>query len=404
MAPVILARAGLRYALKVHGSDLSYTVLPDLERFRPYAERGVREGAAGSWSAPRTSPSASAWPSTSPRHTPRSGSGRRASTPICSRRSPRPSAVRACGRSRRASEPPTRRRTPKRRGTPSAAGAPEPEGSGEGPARERSAWDRDARGAADAVEWFAQGDGARVVFVGKLIVSKGVDLLLAAWPLVHRANPEARLLVVGFGAFAAGLERLWAALAGGDLEPLAELAERGRGLEGGEDAPLAMLGAFLASLPEGYRGRRPRQRPAASSSPAGSSTTRSARSSPPPTRWSSRAPSPRRSGWSPPRRPRPGCCRSRRRTRVPPRSAASSPRPSPGRPASSSPFALDEDAVGAIADRLDRWLALDDGERTTASAALRATVERRWSWRGVASGVLAAAAGELGELPRPLGD
>src|SRR5919198_758089 len=37
MGPVVLARAGLRCALKVHGSDLSYTVLPHLERFRPYA-------------------------------------------------------------------------------------------------------------------------------------------------------------------------------------------------------------------------------------------------------------------------------------------------------------------------------------------------------------------------------
>ena len=41
MAPVVLARAGLRYALKIHGSDLSYTVLPELERFGPYAREAV---------------------------------------------------------------------------------------------------------------------------------------------------------------------------------------------------------------------------------------------------------------------------------------------------------------------------------------------------------------------------
>ena len=41
MGPVILARAGLDYALKVHGSDLSYTVIPDLERFRPYAQEAL---------------------------------------------------------------------------------------------------------------------------------------------------------------------------------------------------------------------------------------------------------------------------------------------------------------------------------------------------------------------------
>ena len=47
-----------------------------------------------------------------------------------------------------------------------------------------------------------------MVFVGKLIASKGVELLLAAWPLVLAREPRARLMVVGFGAFRAGLEEL----------------------------------------------------------------------------------------------------------------------------------------------------------------------------------------------------
>ena len=42
MGPAILARAGLGFAIKVHGSDLSYTVIPDLDRFGPFAEEGVR--------------------------------------------------------------------------------------------------------------------------------------------------------------------------------------------------------------------------------------------------------------------------------------------------------------------------------------------------------------------------
>ncbi|HEU4980349.1 MAG TPA: glycosyltransferase family 4 protein, partial [Solirubrobacterales bacterium] len=41
MGPAILARAGLRFAIKVHGSDLSYTVLPHRERFAPYAREGT---------------------------------------------------------------------------------------------------------------------------------------------------------------------------------------------------------------------------------------------------------------------------------------------------------------------------------------------------------------------------
>ena len=44
MGPVILARAGLRFAIKVHGSDLSYVVRPHPERFVPYAREGTDAG------------------------------------------------------------------------------------------------------------------------------------------------------------------------------------------------------------------------------------------------------------------------------------------------------------------------------------------------------------------------
>ena len=52
-----------------------------------------------------------------------------------------------------------------------------------------------------------------VSYVGKLIVSKGVDLLLAAWPLVVGAVPDARLVVVGFGTYREALGRFVDALA-----------------------------------------------------------------------------------------------------------------------------------------------------------------------------------------------
>ena len=84
-----------------------------------------------------------------------------------------------------------------------------------------------------------------MVFVGKLIASKGVDLLLAAWPLVVERVPEAKLVIVGFGAFREGLERLAADLAAGDLD--AARATRGEnGLE------LRYLAAFLDDAPDGY--------------------------------------------------------------------------------------------------------------------------------------------------------
>ena len=44
----------------------------------------------------------------------------------------------------------------------------------------------------------------------------------------------------------------------------------------------------------------------------------------------------------------------------------------------------------AIAERLLRWLQLPPEQGAEASAALRATVERLWSWEGVAQRALAA--------------
>jgi glycosyltransferase involved in cell wall biosynthesis len=117
-----------------------------------------------------------------------------------------------------------------------------------------------------------------VAFVGKLIVSKGVDLLLAAWPLVHAAHPEARLEIAGFGEYEDGLRRLQAALGRGDLDDAREVARLGRGLEGGEEKPLKILSAFLSDPPDGYA----ELRRARSSSSAASSTTRSPPSSPGP--------------------------------------------------------------------------------------------------------------------------
>src|SRR5207342_913550 len=71
------------------------------------------------------------------------------------------------------------------------------------------AFGRDPSLAAPAIREYAAAEGPKVIFVGKLIVSKGVDLLLAGWPLVCAENPEARLLIAGFGEFADGLRRLF---------------------------------------------------------------------------------------------------------------------------------------------------------------------------------------------------
>ena len=109
-----------------------------------------------------------------------------------------------------------------------------------------SSFDRDVAEAVAALDTVEPGDRL-VVFVGKLIASKGVELLLAAFPLVLAREPRARLVIVGFGAFRPGLERLAEQLAAGDLEAAAQTrAEDGR--------ELPQLRAFLAtSADDAYR-------------------------------------------------------------------------------------------------------------------------------------------------------
>ncbi len=90
--------------------------------------------------------------------------------------------------------------------TPSGRGRPEEAAAGLRELAERlrggetAALGGDA-GAADALAGLDPARDRIVSYVGKLIVSKGVDLLLAAWPLVVARVPEARLVVVGFGTY-----------------------------------------------------------------------------------------------------------------------------------------------------------------------------------------------------------
>jgi len=76
-----------------------------------------------------------------------------------------------------------------------------------------------------------------VIYVGKLIHSKGVHSLLSAFARVRRETP-ARLLVVGFGTFREGLQALTRSLSTGDERSAERLAELGRLLEGGPAEPL----------------------------------------------------------------------------------------------------------------------------------------------------------------------
>ena len=394
MGPAILARAGLRYALTIHGSDLSYAVLPELDRFGPYA-REACEGAAGilvgsSHIAARLRQAVD---------DPETNAKVRLGPPGVDTELFAPIPV--ASRSERLRE----------MGAGLGGG-----GAGRGlggfgrsetqestnPATE-SAWDRDLGRAAEAVEWFADAEGPRIVFVGKLIASKGVDLLLAAWPQIHAANPGARLLIVGFGAAERALIDVWSGLERGDLGPLRELALRGRGLEGGADERLSMLSAFLDDLPPGYAdaaraaagsvrfaGRLEHGEVAAPVSAADALVFPSTF----PEAFGMVAAEAASAGVLPVSASHSGAAEVSREL------AAGLPEAS----ADLVSFPLDDGAVGAIAARVNDWLALPGDLREQSARSLRETVVRLWSWHEVARGVLLASAGELEGLKLPSED
>src|ERR1700761_2608183 len=251
------------------------------------------------------------------------------------------------------------------------------------------------------VEEFAPGDAGRdpvVAFVGKLIVSKGVDLLLAAWPLVRAANPRARLQLAGFGAYEDGLRRLAAALDRGDLEDARAVAAAGWALEGGEEKPLKILSAFLADPPPGYAeaaraaagsvewlGRLEHDEVAALLPHAEALVMPSTF----PEAFGMVAVEAASAGTLPISAGHSGMREVSERL--------SADQPPAVAPLTS--FPIEPGAVQEIAHRLDRWLELPEVTRAEARATLVDTVARLWSWEGVARGVLDAAAGNLGALP-----
>jgi glycosyltransferase involved in cell wall biosynthesis len=248
---------------------------------------------------------------------------------------------------------------------------------------------------------FRPAEGARppvVAFVGKLIVSKGVDLLISAWPLVRAAHPEARLQIAGYGEYEEALRRLLAALDRGDLEDAQEVARLGRALEGGPAEPLSILSAFLADPPRGYReaargmassvellGRLEHDEVARLLPGADALVMPSTF----PESFGMVAAEAAACGTLPVSAGHSGMREVSRQL------AAALPREI-GRLTS---FPVREGAVEAIAERLNGWLALSEPQRVAAREALVATGRRLWSWEGVALGAIAACQGQMDRLP-----
>jgi glycosyltransferase involved in cell wall biosynthesis len=375
MGPVIVARAiggRVPYAVKVHGSALEYVVRPNRERFLPYAREGLEQ--AGGVLVGSRHTGESLWEVMD--------------------------------------NPPLRART--RLGPPGVDAqefVPLPPADARARARELAdriehssgGWGGE-KGAAEALRRLDPERERIVGYVGKLIVSKGVDLLLAAWPDVFAAAPDGRLCVIGFGTFRDGLEQLARALAAGDLDAALDIAARGRELEGGERSELSYLRAFLEGL-EGDRrdsyleaasraferveftgrlehGDLPAVLPAFQAQVVPSTF---------PEAFGMVAVEAAACGALPLSAAHSGLAEVTRQLepvvddRV--------------RPLLS--FELGPGAVEQIARKLTEWLTLDEGERARAREALSGEARKRFGWEGVANGVIAAAEGRLDELPEP---
>src|SRR4051812_35578137 len=202
MGPVVLARAGVPCAVKVHGSALEYVVKPHPDRFLEPALEGLANARAVLVGSRHTAESLWATVGDDVRARTRLGPPGVDIEEFAPRAPQQAAAALHALAERLAAEAPAA-------------------GGGDAFARDHAAAGR-ALATLDATR------DPIVAFVGKLIVSKGVDLLLAAWPLVLARAPAARLVVVGFGSYREGLEALQAALAAGDLERAVEIAEAGR--------------------------------------------------------------------------------------------------------------------------------------------------------------------------------
>jgi len=373
MGPVILARAGLEFAAKVHGSDLSYTVRPHPERFVPFA----REGAA-----------AAAGLLVGSRHTAESLWETIPDPSLPEKTRLGPPGVDLDRFHRRSQEEAVR-------AVLELATRLDDEGS----TAAGDSFSRDGPAAASAIREWVEGS-PRVLFVGKLLVNKGVDLLLAAWPLLVREHPEARLLLVGFGDYEAGLERFWSGLERGDLDEAREVAAAGRALEGeAPEEPLAILSAFLADSPEGYA----EAARAASGSVALSGRLEHAEvaeAMPAADAFVMPSTFPEAFGM---------VAAEAAACGVPPVSADHSGMREVSRQLADAvgpelapllSFAAEVGAVEALAERLNRWLSLEPDRRARVAVALAERVEELWSWRRVAEDVLAASGGRLNRMPR----
>jgi glycosyltransferase involved in cell wall biosynthesis len=343
MGPAILARAleeRVPYAVKVHGSALEYTVKPEPERFLPYAREGLAQAKTVLVGSKHTAQSL--WRALGDPALP----GRTRLGP------PGVDVERFAPR-----EPEQAARV--------LAHLVERLRSGGVPGAEtEGAFARDERAVADALEHVLGGEGELVAFVGKLIAAKGLDLLLGAWPLVVERHPRARLLVIGFGS---ERERLEAVAA--ELGESAIFTGRLDHDELPEVLPLCEALVVPSTFPEAF-GMVAVEAAACGVLPISAAHSGLAEVS---EELAAAVPAEARGLLSFPI------------------GGLDSSDLGVGQEEMANPRAGD---ARAIADCLNGWLEADPQLRARTRAALVLVARERWSWQGVARGVIAAAQGE----------
>jgi len=91
-------------------------------------------------------------------------------------------------------------------------------------------------------------DKNNILYIGKLIISKGVQILLMSLPYIFQKNPNASITIVGYGKFRPALEILLRGLIEGNKELLEIIIEKGNYLEGKKHGELKYLSKFWNSL------------------------------------------------------------------------------------------------------------------------------------------------------------
>jgi glycosyltransferase involved in cell wall biosynthesis len=89
-----------------------------------------------------------------------------------------------------------------------------------------------------------------LLFVGRLISSKGLPSVLTALPLILREHPDLRLFVVGHGPLREPMEAFLWALANGSRPLVEKIAGWGKALEGSRPEPFREVSSFFERLRE----------------------------------------------------------------------------------------------------------------------------------------------------------